>query len=123
LSGSNEQRPRDAAVVALRQAKIPVDSPGQMNTPIVRFKWPRLACRPLEQRGDVPQRQVWFGVAAGRLPSGQCDVPGGERLVRDLAQQVVDDVEPAALLVVGVRDVPGAHPVSVAANIASLAPE
>jgi len=56
---------------------------------------------------DVPQRQVRLGVAGGPLPPGQRDVPGGERLVRDLAQQVADDVEPAALLVVGARDVPG----------------
>jgi phospholipase C len=33
--------------------------------------------------------------------------PGGERLVRDLAQQVADDVQPAAPLVVGMRDVRG----------------
>src|SRR5262249_11655739 len=55
-------------------------------------------CRPLERRGDVAHWQVWLGVAAGGLPSGQCDVAGAERLVGDLAEQVADDVEPAALL-------------------------
>jgi hypothetical protein len=38
--------------------------------------------------------QVWLDVAAGVLPFGQFDVPVGEWLVRDLAEQVADDVEP-----------------------------
>ena len=42
-----------------------------------------------------------------RLPLRQLDVPGGGRLVGDLAEQVADDVEPGALFVVGVGDVPG----------------
>src|SRR6266567_740641 len=61
----------------------------------------------LERCRDVPPREVWLPVAAARLAFGQRDVPVGKRLVRDLAEQVADDVEPGALLVVGVRDVPG----------------
>ena len=34
------------------------------------------------------------GTATGLLPFGQRDMPGGERLVGDLAEQVADDVEP-----------------------------
>ena len=47
-----------------------------------------------------------FDVAAAPLSLRQREIPGLERLVRDHAQQVADDVQPAALLVVGVRDVP-----------------
>jgi hypothetical protein len=50
-----------------------------------------------ERRGDVPQREIWLHVAAGPLPLGQRDVLLDEWLVRDLAQQVADDVEPASL--------------------------
>src|SRR5947209_13843705 len=48
----------------------------------------------LERCGDVPQGQVRLDVAAGRLPSGEFDVPVGQRLAGDLAEQVADDVEP-----------------------------
>jgi hypothetical protein len=41
--------------------------------------------------------QVWLDVAAAVLPFGQLDVPVGEWLVRDLAEQVADDVEPGLL--------------------------
>src|SRR5215475_13898310 len=61
----------------------------------------------LERRRDVPQRQARLGVAAGALPLGQRDVAVRERLVGHLAEQVADDVEPAALLVVGDGEVPG----------------
>ena len=46
---------------------------------------------------------------------------GRERLVGDLTEQVGDDVQPAALLVVVVHDVPGRPPELVAAIIASRA--
>ena len=50
--------------------------------------------------------QVGLHVAARLLPLGELDVARRQRLVRDLAEQVGDDVEAAALLVVGVGDVP-----------------
>src|SRR4029450_6666123 len=64
-------------------------------------------CQCSERCGDVPQREVWLHIAAGWLALGQFDVVVGEWLVGDLAQQVADEVEPAALLVVGAGDVPG----------------
>jgi hypothetical protein len=57
---------------------------------------PRASPGALERCRNVPQRQVGLHVASGVLPFGQRDVRGGERLVGDLAEQVADDVEPAA---------------------------
>ena len=54
--------------------------------------------------------QVRFRVATRLLPFGQRDVAVGEGLVGNLAEQVADDVEPAAPLVVGVRDIPALFP-------------
>jgi hypothetical protein len=58
----------------------------------------------------MPQRQVRFRVATRLLPFGQRDVAVGEGLVGNLTEQVADDVEPAAPLVVGVRDIPALFP-------------
>src|SRR5215472_8192596 len=71
--------------------------------PAISRSWPAGL---LERRRDVPQRQLRLLVAAGLLPLGQRDVAVGQRLVGDLAEQVADDVETAAHLVVGVRDIP-----------------
>src|SRR5688572_27279918 len=53
----------------------------------------RRPCRSI-RRGDVPQRAVWLHIAAGPLPLGQRDVLLDQWLVGDLAEQVVDEVEP-----------------------------
>src|SRR5262245_25095568 len=60
----------------------------------------------LEGRWNVPPRQLRFDITARPLTLGQDDVPGGGWLVRDLADQVADDIEPTAHLVVGVGDPP-----------------
>jgi hypothetical protein len=81
------------------------------------------AASQLERRGNVPQRQLRRYVAIGLLPSGQLDVPVGQRLAGDLAEQVAADVEPGALLVVAAATYHGAHTDSVEANMASRALE
>ena len=53
----------------------------------------RLRERRSERRGDVSQRQVRLHVAVGVLALGQGHVARLQGLVRDLAQQVADDVE------------------------------
>ena len=52
---------------------------------------------------------------------GHVHASGREWLVRDLAQQLVDDVEPAALLIVVVDDEPPGAFLSVAAIVVSRA--
>src|SRR5262249_55042053 len=56
--------------------------------------------------GDDLVGVVGLAVAASLLPLRQLDLLGGQRLVRDLAEQVGDDVEPRAALVVGGGDEP-----------------
>ena len=79
------------------------------------------ACFPRTASGcwasTAPARRTRGGSAAWASSR-----PGRERLVGDLAEQVGDDVEPAALLVVVVaRCATAPTPSSVAANIASRA--
>ena len=63
-------------------------------------------------------------VAARLLALGQLDLLARQLLVGDLLEQVRDEVQPRALLVVGAHDVPRARTaVSVAANISSRARE
>ena len=72
----------------------------------------------------MPQWQVRLHVAAGMLPLGQRDVGEGEGLVGDLAEQVAEMLIARPRFLSSVCAMyQGAHAVSVAANMASLARE
>src|SRR4249919_1652311 len=62
--------------------------------------------QPSERRRDVLERQAGPLLLLAHLALRQHHLTGADRLVGNEAQEVADDVEPPALLVVGAGDVP-----------------